>query len=167
MPQYIEDRRVDAFRFTDARLGARVERGLHAVALDEQRVDFSPTLWDQAPNVTQVVFAGAHADVGGGYPAQNGESGLSDIALQWMALQLAGAGVALNDPIFTPFAPDAAGIAHQPWRHPPFNAPGKAALRALGSQGLQAHESVSQRSNAGPVAHDPGEPPAPYAPRNW
>ena len=35
---------------------------------DEQRVDFVPTLWSAAPNVKKMVFPGAHADVGGGYP---------------------------------------------------------------------------------------------------
>ena len=56
------------YGFIDTSLSERVERGLHAVALDEQRVDFVPTLWSAAPNVTQMVFPGAHADVGGGYP---------------------------------------------------------------------------------------------------
>jgi len=167
MPRYIDDDRVDAFRFTDARLSPKVERGFHAVSLDEQRIDFTPTLWDQANNVTQVAFPGAHADVGGGYPTRNGESGLSDIALEWMAGQLAGVGVQFDDPVFTPFAPNPQGVAHQPWRRPPFNAPGKAAPRDLSGQGLKAHESIVERLNAGPVIHEPGELPAPYAPTNW
>jgi len=167
IPRYTEDDRVDAFTFTDARLSPKVDRGFHAVSLDEQRIDFTPTLWDQADNVAQVAFPGAHADVGGGYPIQTGESGLSDIALDWMTEQLAGVGVQFDDPVFTPFRPDSAGIAHKPWQHPPFNAPGKAAPRDLNGQGLEAHESIGKRLNAGPVTHEPGEPPAPYVPTNW
>lgn len=167
IPQYIDDKRVDAFKFTDARLSARVERGFHAIALDEQRIDFTPALWDQAENVTQMVFPGAHGDVGGGYPVANRESGLSDIALGWMAGQLSGLDVQFNDPVCTPFAPSATGVAHKPWTRPPFNVPGKAAPRSLRGKSLLAHDSVRDRMNAGPVVHEPGEAPAPYTPANW
>ena len=46
-----------------------MKNGFHAVAVDEERVDFTPTLWDDRDGVVQVLFPGAHADVGGGYPA--------------------------------------------------------------------------------------------------
>lgn len=52
LPRYIKDERADAFRFTDTRLSPNVVNGFHAIALDEQRIDFTPTLWDQAGNVT-------------------------------------------------------------------------------------------------------------------
>jgi uncharacterized protein (DUF2235 family) len=55
-----------------------------ALAIDERRAPFTPTLWYQKPKpdqtVEQVWFAGVHSDVGGGYP----RAGLSDIALEWM-----------------------------------------------------------------------------------
>ena len=41
-----------------------VRHGLHAIAVDEQREDFVPTLWDPDPRITQVLFPGAHSDVG-------------------------------------------------------------------------------------------------------
>lgn len=70
------------FDFADLVLSPRVEQGRHAMAVDETREDFSPTPWKlRADNsIRQVWFAGVHADVGGGYA----ETGLSDIALQWM-----------------------------------------------------------------------------------
>jgi uncharacterized protein (DUF2235 family) len=59
--------------------------GRHAVSIDERRCYFRNNLWgDTLPgqNIKQVWFAGVHSDVGGSYsPA---ESGLSQIALQWM-----------------------------------------------------------------------------------
>ena len=76
--------RVDAFKFADTKLSAKVQHGFHAVALDERRSDFVPTLWEPAERIVQVLFPGAHGDVGGGYPATNRESGLSDVALAWI-----------------------------------------------------------------------------------
>ena len=71
-------------RFHDLRLSESVENAYHALAIDDERKTFHPTLWD--PEITtdqtmkQVWFCGMHTDVGGGYPEQE----LSDIALEWM-----------------------------------------------------------------------------------
>lgn len=62
----------------------------HALALDELRLTFRPRIydqvngWDPASRQTlyQFWFRGVHSDVGGGY--EDGESGLSDSALEWM-----------------------------------------------------------------------------------
>ena len=57
-----------------------------AIAIDEDRNTFAPTMYDEKQaaecGVTceQVWFAGAHSNVGGGYARQ----GLSDLALYWM-----------------------------------------------------------------------------------
>ena len=79
------------YKFHNTDLGADVEVGLHALALDERREDFQPALWKQTPDgkangqvLKQVWFAGAHSDVGGGYA----EHGLSDVSLAWMASEL-------------------------------------------------------------------------------
>lgn len=103
--------RVDEFRFADNALSTKVKFGFHAVAIDEQRLDFTPTLWDVRENVIQVLFPGAHADVGGGYPTS--ESGLANCALLWMIAQLANAGVKFaNKPNLKA---DPTDIQHQPW----------------------------------------------------
>ncbi len=117
IPQYEQrDVRIDAFQFCDNTLSPRVKRGLHAVSRDEQRADFTPALWDRAPNVVQALFGGAHADVGGGYPAA--ESRLSDVGLKWMQNQLKDDikfGVRPDD-----LAPDPSAQGHKPWEDPPF-----------------------------------------------
>ena len=56
---------------------SRVKYCFHALALDEQRLPFTPTRINGA---YEVWFRGAHSDVGGG----NGNRGLNDIALKWM-----------------------------------------------------------------------------------
>jgi uncharacterized protein (DUF2235 family) len=60
--------------------------GRHAVSIDERRCYFRNNLWGQRlpsqNSLKQVWFAGVHSDVGGSYAPP--ESGLSQIALQWM-----------------------------------------------------------------------------------
>jgi uncharacterized protein (DUF2235 family) len=87
------DKAVDEklYGFLDTDLSPRVEAGYHAVAIDEHRKPFLPTLWTDPSNapprvnvagskVEQVWFVGAHSNVGGGYA----DTGLSDVALKWM-----------------------------------------------------------------------------------
>jgi hypothetical protein len=51
----------------------RLENAFQALALDEHREDFVPTLWNKLPDapatqrLEQVWFPGAHSNVGGGY----------------------------------------------------------------------------------------------------
>ena len=84
--------------FHDVQLSGRVEHGYHALAVDERRKPFAPTLWqaDDAhaaqQHVEQVWFAGVHSNVGGGYP----DCGLSDTTLWWMAGKARAAGLGLD-----------------------------------------------------------------------
>jgi uncharacterized protein (DUF2235 family) len=88
------------YEFHDTRLSRIVDRAYHAAAVDEHRRDYDVTLWDGPTEPGQVMeqrwFAGAHADVGGGYAARD----LSDLALRWMQdrAAAAGLGVALVEP---------------------------------------------------------------------
>ncbi|MGZ2747686.1 DUF2235 domain-containing protein [Burkholderia stagnalis] len=103
--------RLDAFRFADNALSDRVANGFQAFAIDEQRVDFTPSIWAPRDGVIQVLFPGAHADVGGGYVS--GESGLPYGALLWMSYRLTSVGVLFEQiPRVTANPLD---IQHQPW----------------------------------------------------
>ena len=72
------------YGFLDTTLHGDVIHAYHALAVDERRAEFPPTLWTGAPKtgqaIEQVWFSGVHCDVGGGYS----QSGLSDITLGWM-----------------------------------------------------------------------------------
>jgi uncharacterized protein (DUF2235 family) len=90
-------------QFHDTNLSSKVRHAYHAVAIDETRRHFAPTLWHQpAPvpgqRLEQVWFAGAHSNVGGGYPA----TGLSDLALAWMIGRARSAGLEVNMPVIRP-----------------------------------------------------------------
>jgi hypothetical protein len=75
--------RPKQFAFHNTTLCKTVENARHAVAIDERRRQFTPTLWppsDLSEHVKQIWFPGVHSDVGGGYA----QVGLSDGALRWM-----------------------------------------------------------------------------------
>lgn len=78
-------RKVPAFHSEE--VPPRLKNAFHAVALDEWRKDYKPTLWEklQEPtNIRQCWFLGSHSDVGGGYE----ECWLANITLLWMIAQL-------------------------------------------------------------------------------
>jgi len=73
--------------FHNTTLSTRVNGAFHALAIDEKRQVFEPTLWNQQPEAValgqemkQVWFSGAHVDIGGGYP----DTVQSDRTLRWM-----------------------------------------------------------------------------------
>ncbi len=113
--------RVDTFQFADTKLSRKVHHGLHAIASDEQRADFTPTLWDRDDRIVQVLFPGSHSDVGGGYSTDAGQSGLSDCALVWMTAELAKLGVQFRRAPKYVVQPLASGPVHEPWLGAPWN----------------------------------------------
>lgn len=85
------DRWIWPLMMPEQRLSPRVNKACHALAMDDERQTFHPVLWDEADEpqnavttdderITQVWFAGAHANVGGGYPNDT----LSFVSLHWM-----------------------------------------------------------------------------------
>ncbi|UHQ54164.1 DUF2235 domain-containing protein [Microbulbifer sp. YPW16] len=73
--------------FYDTKMGSNVQIARHALAIDEKREDFMPTVWTPRPGVDlkQVWFAGVHSDVGGSYPPDKNTRKLaSDVPLTWM-----------------------------------------------------------------------------------
>lgn len=84
--------------FHDTTLSSWVKGAFHALAIDEQRAPFRPTLWHQQPGTAdqvleQVWFTGVHCDIGGGYD----ETALSDIALLWMVARAKEYGLKFDD----------------------------------------------------------------------
>ena len=155
--------RVDDFQFADRVLSANVSRGFHAISVDERRSDFTPTLWNAEPRVEQVLFPGAHSDVGGGYPIDGMESALSDCALAWMMEKLSPiakyAQLGSHAPVPSPMGP-----AHEPWLDAPWN------LLIRGSRtfppGLSLSKCLIARRQARLVQAAPNALPSPYNPEN-
>jgi uncharacterized protein (DUF2235 family) len=81
----IDQLAIKSFSFHDVALNPYLPYAYHALAIDERREAYTPTLWKNTRtpfnrDVQQVWFAGAHANVGGGYE----DFGLSNIAFIWM-----------------------------------------------------------------------------------
>jgi len=79
-----------AIQFHDADVSSIVDYCCHALAIDEQRVEFEAAVWTEPRHrkfraVEQAWFPGSHANVGGGCE----DSGLSDLALDWMLKRVA------------------------------------------------------------------------------
>jgi hypothetical protein len=98
-------------RFHDTSLCPSVAHARHAVAMDERRQSFAPTLWegyDRTRDVKQIWFPGVHSNVGGGY----GLAGLSDGALLWMIEEAAGCGLAFRTEAKGQIRPDPLAMLH-------------------------------------------------------
>lgn len=84
------------FNFHDTKLNSEVQFACHAIAIDERRESFEPTLWEVTPEnknrIKQVWFSGVHSDVGGGYKERHH----SDIALKWMKEQAESRGMLIK-----------------------------------------------------------------------
>jgi uncharacterized protein (DUF2235 family) len=91
------DRLNRRWAFHDTDLSTSVDHAYQAVAIDERRAQFAPTLWTQQvgaedQQMEQVWFAGAHSNIGGGYQ----DRGLSDITFLWMKDKAEAAGLAFD-----------------------------------------------------------------------
>jgi len=83
--------------FHDMTLSSWVENAFQALAIDERRKPFRPSIWEQSSKANgqvleQVWFAGVHSNIGGSYP----RAGLSDITLLWMIAKAEACGLAVD-----------------------------------------------------------------------
>jgi hypothetical protein len=89
------------WQFHNTKLSPTVDAAFQALAIDERRGPFRPTLWTEDNCVDgqrreQVWFAGSHSDVGGGCP----DPALAEIPLLWMADRARGCGLAFEPDAF-------------------------------------------------------------------
>jgi uncharacterized protein (DUF2235 family) len=141
--------------FHDTKINPLVRYAYHAVALDERREAFEPTLWSQSSKadasqiVEQVWFPGVHSDVGGGY----GDSSLSDLSLEWMQGKARAAGLAFKQqPYYVPNG-NPLGRIHDSSREWPLPTAQREA--ELASHGLSFARSIKERLSGDPT-YQPG-----------
>lgn len=139
-------------RFHNTVLGDTVSVARHAVAIDERRQAFSPTLWNADPairDVKEIWFPGVHGDVGGSYAAH----GLSDSALDWMITEASATGLAFKEKMRLQIKPnqmdalhDSVKSAFSKMRTRPRNVP------AILGDGRDLHRSAIARQDNPPLA---------------
>lgn len=144
--------------FHDTKIGPNVRMARHALAIDEQRSDFEPTIWRPRPglDLKQVWFVGAHSDVGGSHVPDKSGRLLSDIPLGWLMKESGLAGLELEPHLSQSLRPDPLARLHPSRKH--VYRSKKAVFRPLAPGGSETlvHASVRDRWEA-----DPG-----YRPRN-
>ncbi len=94
--------------FHDTKLSSKVQSAFQALAVDEARRPFEPTLWQHQAHAVdqeleQVWFVGDHCDVGGGYPDRE----LADITFHWMTNRARACGLEFKNAV-TPLDPSLA-----------------------------------------------------------
>ncbi|RVX72038.1 hypothetical protein B0A52_04636 [Exophiala mesophila] len=78
------------FAFVDTRVESNIEYAFQALALDEHRRAYAPTIWDWPKDksdlkvLKQTWFPGVHSDIGGSYD----DTALANLTLAWMVSQL-------------------------------------------------------------------------------
>ena len=146
----------DEHAFHDVKLSPLIQHARHAVALDEIRANFQPTLWAGANDarLKQVWFPGVHCDVGGGYR----ETGLSDGALRWMIDEAGALGLGFDPGMTGQIQPDARGVLHDSYvdmfkllPNMPRSVPDFDAANANGT----LHASALERRKRPPISHAP------------
>jgi uncharacterized protein (DUF2235 family) len=159
------------YQFHDTALSRSVENARHAVAIDERRAPFAPTLWTNLdafntpgarPRVAQQWFPGDHGGVGGG-----GARGLSNCALMWVleGAELAGLTLARE-----PGSVISACLADIDPINPPVDGKGFPIMRALTSRwrrGLNRFDDIHETARLRWMANASYRPPLlePFADR--
>jgi uncharacterized protein (DUF2235 family) len=100
-------------QFHDMKLSGTVKNAYHALAIDERRGAFKPSIWEgeakPGQHVEQVWFSGVHSDIGGSYA----NKGLADLAFMWMKRKAEDCRLAFDeDYIGSTIHPNGLGILH-------------------------------------------------------
>ena len=153
---------TDEHDFHDTTLGRLVHHARHAVALDELRESFQPTLWvepeDGESDLKQVWFPGVHSDVGGGYR----EIDLSDGALAWMIDEARALGIGFEPDMVAQVKPNPLGVLHESWVDVFKLLPNRPrGVPRLDDPKSPVHDSVRERRKCPPISDAPYRPAAP------
>lgn len=152
--------KVIKYLFLDTHLRVQNEFAFQALAIDEQRKSFEPTLWTKtttnavkagAPpprplsEVEQRWFVGAHANVGGGYPSDV----LAQPPLQWLMGKASVLGLQLRDTFVadeqSPTAPITDSFAEFGWGIARFIS--RRFYRPIGTDPEKGTERTTERIN--------------------
>lgn len=102
------------YLFHDTEPSRIIRHARHAVAIDENRADFLPALWEDKPglDMQQVWFAGGHSDIGGGYR----DRALGDYAGRWIVREAERCELVLEAHFVRDLKPDHRGPLHNEYK---------------------------------------------------
>jgi uncharacterized protein (DUF2235 family) len=100
------------YAYHDVGLNDRIEHAYHALAIDEHRKPFAPSLWSKPEGWTgkieQAWFPGVHSNIGGGYKPD----GLANEALHWIVGHAAALGLDIDWEYLDHFEPHYDSVLH-------------------------------------------------------
>jgi len=110
IPLPFKEENVKAYSFVNTQVAEHVQHAFHAIALDEHRHLYSPTLWEwpdddkNLKTLKQCWFPGVHSNIGGSYA----DAGISNITLAWMISQFedTDGGILTFDPTYLDYLQD-------------------------------------------------------------
>ncbi len=149
------------FAYHDIELNDTIQNAYHALAIDEQRVPFAPSLWSVPAgwrgHLEQTWFCGVHCNVGGGY----NPDGLANEALHWMVEKAIDCRLEFDRrylghylPCFNSVLNDSMTVTYRLLGHH---------IRPIGAQQNgceQLHRSVIDRIDLAAMNYNPGNLPA-------
>ena len=135
--------------FHDTKIGPNMLYARHAMAIDEKRDDFQPTIWKQRDGVDiqQVWFAGVHSDVGGGYTPDEGGIVAADYPLKWISEEARRVGLVFSSHLASRLKPSPTATLHDSKRGI-YKIAGTHVRTVLSY--LDIHESVKARWDSDP-----------------
>ena len=93
------------YEFHEVKLTPNIEHAYHALAIDERRRPFFPSLWQlpegSSQTLEQMWFAGVHSNIGGGYR----KDGLANISLHWIKEKAQACGLEFNEAFLGHYRP--------------------------------------------------------------
>lgn len=144
-------------QFHDTTLGKNIENAYQALAIDEKRKPFAPTLWELEPNSGQTLdqqwFAGVHTNIGGGYD----NDGLANCALHWIKENAEKHGLRFNDKFLAFYKPYSLDEMRNSFKFP---------FSILGKNHRKINNSVSSNEKIHPTALDRLNNLSSYKPEN-
>jgi len=144
------------YAYHDIALGSDIKNAFHALAIDERRQPFAPSVWERPAGwngaLEQVWFAGVHSNIGGSYSPD----GLANEALHWMVEKAESLGLEFDSgylahylPCFNSTLNDSMTAMYKVLG--PFVRP----IGANGASGEGIHQSVIDRVNLAECKYAP------------
>ena len=135
------------YAYHDVGLNEHIENAYHALAIDERRKPFRPTLWSRPDGWTgkleQAWFPGVHSNVGGGYKPD----GLANEALKWIVRKAEALGLEVDWDYLKFFEPHFNSVLHDSMSFKyRLMGPGTRAIGEYAEHGECVHTAAVKRS---------------------
>ena len=144
------------YKYHDVGLCPAIQNAYHALAIDERRKPFRPSVWKRPDGwkgqLEQVWFAGVHSNVGGGY----NPDGLANEALHWMVEKAEALGLEFDSEYLQHFLPCFDSLLRDSMSTM-YRAMGQheRPLGALAADGEAVHQSALDRLASATCAYGP------------